>query len=308
MKKLYLLITLILLSCSQSANKENFNPSKKLSITIGNENFEVINDKVNANENCDNIFVTASPTLINDLGFRIKFRLTKLGILQNITLYNYRESNREYQTPDFKPSGTMVITNFKYESTTQYLYFEYEGNLVEVESDFAQIGVNKPYKYIKGKVEINNIINTSCANSTTKINYQNNNINFFTIDNQSIKNLSLIVNQYEFNLFSNNGLRIKFKNSDDLWNQNIGQYNFTETTVENRIDFEQYIGNIRATQLLWLRPIDWKNFSTTGNYIIQQKTIINNQKLTKGEFNLNVYENNQLLYSISNAKFEILGF
>ena len=69
MKKLYLLITLILLSCSKSENKENFNSSKKLSITIGNENFEVINDKVNANENCDNIFVTASPTLINDLGF-----------------------------------------------------------------------------------------------------------------------------------------------------------------------------------------------------------------------------------------------
>ena len=87
-----------------------------------------------------------------------------------------------------------------------------------------------------------------------------------------------------------------------------GTYTFDQNTLENRIDFEQYIGIFRATQLLGIRPQDWKKFQTSGSYTIKEHVIINGVKVTRGELDLQVYDNGQLLHAVTKGTFEVTGF
>ena len=301
-----LLIFLVFFSCSKSDNIVKKNISNKVVIKISNENFETTNENVFTNESCDYIFVNAIKNIPNELGFRIKFSISKLGVLQNITLYNYRENNKEYQTADFNLLDSVTISNFEYNES--YLNFEFEGNLVEVNTDITSLQTNKPLKYIKGKVTGKNITKTNCNSEFSKLNYLSNNFDFLTTKAFSTQDNTLVTNPFRYEFLSNNGFKATFKCSDALKNQQIGQYNFFENSVENKIDFEQYIGNFRATQLLFIRPIDWKSFSTSGSYKVMEKNLINGQNIIKGEISLNIYENNLLKHTINNANFQIVDF
>ena len=115
-------------------------------------------------------------------------------------------------------------------------------------------------------------------------------------------------NPYQLYFYSDNGFRTIFKSKTDLWNLEKGTYTFDQNNIENRIDFEQYIGIFRATQLLWIRDVDWKKHQTTGNYKITEHLLINGVKVTKGEFNLQVFDAGILKHNITNAKFEVAGF
>lgn len=116
------------------------------------------------------------------------------------------------------------------------------------------------------------------------------------------------INPYQFYFYSDNGYRTIFKSQIDLWNLKKGIYNFDQNSIENKIDFEQYIGNARATQLLWIRDVDWKKHQTSGSFTILEHIIINGEKVTKGEMNLQVYDNGVLVYSILNGIFETSSF
>lgn len=307
MKKIFAFLFLIVLTSCSKSEDEIIIPNRTLNVTIGAENFELKSDLIASNENCNFLFVNAKYNGNNDLGFRIKFCLTKTGTLKNISLYNYIESNKEYGSADFNPISILSIKNFSYNPSTNYLHFEFEGDLVEVESSFTLIDVLKPRKFIKGQVTIKNIENTNCNSSSNNINFDTANLKFATINSLGT-NDSSSSNPFVFSCFSENGYKISFKSAIDLWNLPIGQYNFNENDIQNRIDLEKYIGNIRATQLQWIRAIDWKVYQTSGNYIVQEHVLLNGQKITKGIFNINVYENSNLIHTINNAKFEILGF
>jgi len=304
----YLIILPFFLSCSNTENVE-VTPNKLIEITIGSESF-ILNEQeqIGCNENCNSLFITGKyNTPDNTLGFRITFRLTKKGAIENIILNNYRESGKQYGSADFNPLAIFSIKNFSYNPSTNYLHFEFEGDLVEVESNLILIDVLKPRKFIKGQVTIKDVLKTNCNNSPNNINFDTTNLKFATINSLGT-NDSSATNPFVFSCFSDNGYKISFKSAVDLWNLPIGQYNFNQNDIQNRIDLEKYIGSIRATQVLWIRPIDWQVYQTSGNYIVQEHVLINGQKITKGIFNINVYENSNLIHTINNTKFEILGF
>jgi hypothetical protein len=313
MNKFYIFLAFsIFYSCSKSEYNEPSVPApiNYINIIIGNESFVVDNQiQIGSNENCNGIYVTGNYfTSTDSMGFRISFRLTKKGAIDNIRLNNYRESGKQYESADFNPIGNFSIKNFVYNQSTNYLYFEFEGDLVFVNSNLYTIDTPKPLKYIKGKVNIKNVKNTNCTAALSVINFEIPTLKFSTVKTLSSYDTGLSTNPYRFVFCSDNGNKILLKSTNDLWNLPLGQYDFSQTDIENRIDFEKYIGNVRATQLLWIRIIDWQVYQTSGNYTIQEHVIENGSKLTKGVFNLNVYENGNLIHSINNAKFEVIGF
>ncbi len=309
MNKFCLILVLLFFSCcSDDDNKEL---DKVVNITIGNESF-VVNDQIqiSSNENCDNVFVSARYNTPKnaDFGFRIEFRLTKKGTLTNITLYNARESGKEYQTANFNTDATMVIRNFEYNPTTKYLAFEFEGNLFEEDGNLFTLDVPQPQKFIKGNVKIKNVLERACTSAFYKINFETSNLKFYTTASLGTKNLNLPINQHKTDFFSSNGFRITINSDTDLWDLPLGQTNFNSSTIENYFGFEKYIGNLRATDLSPIRPQDWQVFSTSGNYIIQEHVMEYGQRVTRGVFNLNVFENGNLKYTIDNKNFQLTSF
>ena len=171
-------------------------------------------------------------------------------------LFDYRFGNDLYEATDFKTNGLFTISNFKYNEVKKYLYFEYEGELAEVETDFNSLDKNQPRKKIKGVVSINDIRSIKCNTFILQLNFITNTLKFFTNRSFASYDSNSKTNPYQFSFFSNNGYRAIIKSKVDLWNLDKGTYTFDQNTLENRIDLEQYIGIFRATQLLWFRPID----------------------------------------------------
>lgn len=307
-KLCFLIFTMFLFSCSKDDTEKELD--KVVNMTIGNESF-IVDDQVqlSSNENCNNVFVSARYNTPKnaDFGFRVNFRLTKSGVLDNITLLNFRESGKEYQTANFNAESTMVIRNFEYNPATKYLAFEFEGNLFEEDGNLFTLDVPQPQKFIKGNVKIKNVLEKACTTSLYLINFETSNLKFYTTASLGTKNLNLPINQHKTDFFSSNGYRITINSGTDLWDYPIGTTTFDTTTIENYFGFEKYIGNLRATDLSPIRPQDWQKYTTSGSYIIQEHVMEYNQKVTKGIFSMNVFENGILKYIIDNKNFQVIS-
>jgi hypothetical protein len=277
-------------------------------IKIDNDQFKFTNGSVGAIENCERISVGVQSDKSAKENFTIVINLLKNGGIGNVQLFDYRFNNNPYETPDFKTDGLLTISNFEYDEAKKYLHFEYEGELLKVETDFNSLDKNQPRKKIKGVVTINNIKSVKCNTFISQLNFKTNTLKFVTNRHLASYDSGLKLNPYQFFFYSDNGYRTIFRSNKDLWSLDKGAYAFDQNTLENRIDFEQYTGIFRATQLLWIRPQDWKNFQTSGSYTITEHVIINGTKVTKGQMNLQVYDNGLLIYNISNGTFEVTGF
>jgi hypothetical protein len=301
-----LLLFLVLYSCDKDEiEKEDI--KRSFEIKIDNENLKVTNSSISSNESCNGVFASCRYDSSNNMGFRIEFRLNKNGALRNITLFDYRNKNMHFETADFNPKGLMTITNFEYDETKNYLHFNFKGELLE-QSYSDALDVDKKRKHIEGTITIQDVRNTECTSFISDLNFETNTLNFLTNLPYSSFDSSLKTNPYQFFFYSDNGYRALIKSKKDLWDLDKGTYTFDQNSPENRVDLEQYVGIFRATQLLWLRPIDWKKFQTAGSYTIKEHVIINGLKVTKGEINMQVYNNGVLLHTINNGAFEATGF
>ncbi|SHN53379.1 hypothetical protein SAMN05444395_101517 [Flavobacterium fryxellicola] len=306
-KVIFLSVLLLFISCDKDdIEKEEITSS--FEIKIDNDQFKFTNGSVGAIENCERISVGVQSDKSAEENFTIVINLLKNGGIGNVQLFDYRFNNNPYETPDFKTDGLLTVSNFEYDEAKKYLHFEYEGELLKVETDFNSLDKNQPRKKINGVVTINDIQSIKCDTFISQLNFTTNTLIFFTNRPCASHDPNLKTNPYQFSFLSTNGYRAIIKSSKDLWNLDKGTYAFEQNSLENRIDLEQYIGIFRATQLLWIRPQDWKKFQTSGSYTIKEHLIINGLKVTKGQINLQVYDNGMLLHSISNGKFEVVGF
>jgi hypothetical protein len=300
------LIFVFFISCSKDEIVTD-TISKSLDITIDNKNLKITNTSISSNENCNGLFVTCKYESPTDNGFRIQFSLNKNGAIKNITLVDYHNGNAQFESADFNPTGLITISNFNYDEAKKYLHFDFKGELVEL-NIVEKFDVDRKRKHIEGAITITDVKNTECTSFSSDLSFKTSNLNFSTSTTIAKHVLNLNTNPYQFYFYSDNGYRSIFKSKTDLWNLEKGTYTFDQNSLENRIDFEQYIGNFRATQLVFIRDIDWKKHQTTGSYTITEHQIINGLKVTKGEFNLQVFDNEILTYDIKNAKFEVIGF
>jgi len=282
---------------------------QSIDLQVENEKFRIENESFVANENCNTIFVSFIYDRGKDLPhFMFEFVLSKKGIIKKISYTRFGESSKSFDTADFNPNGLISIKNFEYDESKKYLHFEFSGELIKVESNFASLDEPQKRKSISGQVTVNKLVSDECFAFLNELSFETDAFKFNTFRTLARYTPSLKTNPYEFIFNSDNGYRVVFKSKDDLWNLDKGTYTFDQNTIENRIDLVQYIGIFRATQLYYVRSQDWKNFQTSGSYTLNEHSIINGEKVTKGEINLRVYDNGGLLYTINNGKFEVIGF
>lgn len=294
-----------------SCNDDAVEPAtdRLFTIQLGDKNYKGVNNSVAAIKDCERLSIAYSYDK-PDGHFAINFSILKNGALDKITLTDLKlKGYNTFDTPDFNPVALLKITNFKYDEATNYVHFEYSGELINVRSDFYDTDKISSRIYIQGEVTIKDLTDYECKTFLPTAKFETPNLTFTGTRANATYDPSLSSNPYIHRLYSNNGYRMFFKLKDDFWSLEKGKtYNFDQNTVENRIDLEQYIGIFRATQVLWIRAQDWKKFETSGSYTIKEHVIINGQKVTKGEMNLQVYDNGVLIHTITNGKFEITGF
>jgi hypothetical protein len=295
-------------SCNDDAVEA---PTDRLfTIQLGNKNYKVINKWVGATEDCERLSIG----LLYDQPdghFAIDFNILKNGALHKATLVDYTLTggDNSFETADFNPVALLKITNFEYDEATNFVHFEYSGEVIKVQYNPSDANKTFPRRYIKGVVTIKDLTNYECKTFLPTAQFETPTITFIGTRANATHDPSLSSNPYTHRFYSNNGYRMFFKLKDDFWSLEKGKiYNFDQNTVENRIDFQYYIGQLRATQTFDYEEIDWKKFQTSGSYTIKEHVIINGQKVTKGEFNLQVYDNGLLLHNINNGTFEVTGF
>ncbi|MFV8269090.1 hypothetical protein ACNQGP_04025 [Flavobacterium sp. GT2N3] len=294
-----------------SCNKDEIEKEEivnSIELQIENEKFKVENETFVANENCNTIFVSFTYDRgKNEPHFIFELSITKKGVVRKISYTRFGESTKPFDTADFNPKGLISINNFVSDESKKYLNFDFNGEILEVESNIPSLDQPQKRKRIIGKITVNKISITPCTSFISDLNFKTNNLTFSTNYHADSYDPNLKVNPYNFRFYSDNGYRAIIKSKKDLWDLDKGTYTFDHNSLENRVDLEQYIGIFRATQLLWIRPIDWKKFQTSGSYTIKEHVIINGLKVTKGEMILQVYDNGVLLHTINNGAFEVTG-
>lgn len=301
-----LLLLFFILSChNEEVIKEE--AVNSLDIKIDNEYLKLVNSRMGSNESCESLFFNCSYQNNQNPGFRIEFSLNKNGALRNITLFDYRNRNAHLESADFNPKGLMKISNFTYDETKKYLHFDFKGYLLN-QAYYEELDIAKDRKYIEGSVTSNNVRTTVCTSNIPKLNFATADFYFFSTITFGEYDPKIIVNPYQIYFYSDNGFRAIFKSKIKIPELAIGTYKFDQNTIENRIDFDQYIGVFRATQLLYVRDIDWQKYKTAGSYTILEHSTINGEKVTRGEMNLQVYDNGVLIHNITNGKFDVVGF
>ncbi len=309
LKVVMLLLLSFLYSCNDDAPEIN-TTDRLFIIQLGDKNYKVVNKSVGAAENCGRLsigFVYDQP----DGHFAIDFDILKNGSLHKATLVDFALTGGQnrFETADFNPVALMKITNFKYDEATKYVHFEYSGEVIQVQYNPDDAHKTFPRKYIQGVVTINDLDTSQCNAFLPTMQFETPALVFTTTYSNGTSNTSLSSNPYFYRFYANNGYRAIFNLKDDFWDFEKGKtYNFDQSTIENRIDFQQYIGRLRATQTYDYAEIDWEKYQTAGNYTILEHKIVNGIKVTKGEMNLQVYDNGVLIHNIVKGSFEGRSF
>lgn len=258
----FLVAILLVSACN---NEEEFVTAPVNLITLDNKSYNVTEKGICGNTNCNSIFAFIDYSSTDDLGFRVSFHLNKRGEITNIRLTTDK-SSVIYESADFNPSFILKITNFVYKPESNFITFDFEGDLVKVNFNESDADNIHSTKYIKGKFTTNKLGKSDCSNVENDLNFAVPTLKFGTVKWYKTASTGANVKiPFQTRFFSDNGFEITFQNDIDLWNVPLGLYNFNESSTQNRVEFKKYIGNIRATQLLWIRPIDWKIYQTSGN-------------------------------------------
>jgi len=296
--------------CSCNDNEVEPPTERLLTIKFGEKNYKGVNASVAAAKDCERLSIVYSYDK-PDGHFAIIFDILKNGALHKATFVDYtlKGGDNSFDTADFNPVALLKITNFKYDEATNYLHFEYSGELIKIRSDFYDIDKIAPRIDIQGVVTIKDLTDYECKTFLPTAQFETPTITFTGTKANATHDPSLSSNPYVHRFYSNNGYRMFFNLKNDFWSFEKGKtYKFDQNTIEDRIDFDQYIGAFRATQLLWIKDVEWKKYQTAGSFTILEHKIVNGIKVTKGEMNLQVYDNGVLIHNIVNGTFEASSF
>ena len=302
----FLLVIFFTSSCNNN-NEEVVSDPLNL-ITIGDKTYGVTLNDTYGNTNCAFVYANMDYAEANGGGFRLNFKLTNKGAIQNIKL-TYGKDLIYYESADFDSSTTFKISDFIYSPERNIVSFDFEGDLFKVNFHEDEIDNMHVSKYIKGKFSSSNIKDLTCQIVPNNLAFSTDKLNFSTVESlQTVTNRNSASPVFETLLLSANGVQINFISDKDLWDKSEDLYNFSVNDVQNKVTFKKFIGKPRATQIRFLRLVDWKNFQTEGTYRITSKTIENGRKVIKGLLNMSVLENGTLIHNIINAPFKINAF
>jgi len=292
--KLFALVLLLsITSCSSDDDKGGGNGTGSLfEINVNGKNLSLPETSFIANESCEYIYATimdvpgSFPTR-----FRMEFQLTKTGHLKEIDFTEYSDNNRQYQTAVFQPAETFTISNFEYDPATKYLYFEFEGDLLEM--DHPQ---NK--KHISGKLKYNNTTAPECGYFPHLITVDTPEMHFTSWETTTSPARAT------YSHFSDNGYLMQIDSEIQLKDIPQGTYSFNDYSAL-RINMFTYVGPIKASFDQTPHGIDWIPLSSTGTLTITSQNQLPYPH-TKGTFTFRVEDpNGDVVFENFTGSFEM---
>ncbi len=301
------LLFIILFSCEKDDNSAPIEIINSLDVSVNGTSYKLINENIGGNENCDALYISTFYYEKDKIQFRLKFDIKKNGELKQVWYDEYDRSPNApspqllkiFLTPNFNPLSTFSIENFEYNPLNNNIKFDFSGT-VFLENQ------NHISRELSGSIGIKSFNSVNCSVVNTGIEYFSENINLNSYHNYRTKyNNQTQLHRY----FSNNGYRLEINIEQDFWNFPVGTaFEFEETSVQNKVSFYKYIGNLTANQNPTLNLNEWKNYDTRGNFIIEEKIYENGHKKIVGKINMEVLENNETNYTISGLKFSTGSF
>jgi len=272
------------ISCSKEDLNQELIIERLITVNVDGVNYTLVNDNVGGNENCDRLLVSANFFNEESIYFRLNIHISTSGDLLHVW-YDERDftSNtpnliKIFLTPNFNPLRSFSIANFEYDDVTGYLAFDFSGSL------FRE-NLNSEERELTGSVEINQHQTIECGVSIKSIKYYSSNLNLFGFFHSGTQ-FSDSSQLHRF--FTNNGFIFEFNLEQDFWEIPLGEIPFNKYSVINKINLSEQQGGIVASQSPLISQHDWKQYSTSGTIILEDKIIENNEKFIIG-FILFVY-------------------
>ncbi|MCH7413541.1 hypothetical protein MM213_08605 [Belliella sp. R4-6] len=273
-------------------------------LKIDGDDFNVVNNNVVANENCEHLFVNVSYRDENKIRFNLKFDFTHDGDLRKVwydELILPLGSNRNidiFLTPNFDPTSTFEISNFSYNKETGSLYFNFSGTIFFERDNTIQ-------KNVSGELNVKSVLDTDCGVAETGVFYSSDILNLYTISSGASKSHDDQSQRHQY--FLSYGYSITFSLSGDLWDFPIDEIVFGEDQELDRIDFRKAIGTKVANQSG--PPYqEWKDFETSGKIIIENRYTEIGEKRISGKLNLLVKDKGEVIYKLDGIAFKTYSF
>lgn len=295
LKFLVPVLFLLFLGCSSDDSQNT--TVDILKINVDGTSYNVSNENVVANENCEMIFINTQYYDKNNILFGLNIDISKEGKLVKV---EYRENSdfatsstvNYFRTPYYNPLSTFSVDNFYYSSSTGELKFKFAGTL------FLE-NISGESRLLEGEINLKTLQSLPCQAPILGLNFESETISLFS-NNPTAYTNSTGVQKHEF--FCNNGYFITILLSGDLWDYNFGEYNFSENDILNKVEFKEALAPLMFGELN-AGSQQWKTYQTSGKIIVENKYTEHNQKVVSGKLNLEIRENGQLIHTLNGIEF-----
>ena len=306
MKNLYILLILSLAGVISCDDQNDFEPPVEITnsanVTVDGFERSFINNEITGNTNCNMIYVTVSNFHEDEYaGYELDFDISKQGDLIRVEyLERTGESGRIpfYLTHAFDPISTMNISDFMYDESSNDLSFNFSGTIFN-ETD------NSIQREINGTIDVENHKEFECSiGLLTRMAYESNE---FTFKDTYIRTSTYPNGSQRHIFYSNNGYRLEFNLNQQLGNLELGTYPIVENNLPAFINLFKYTGPLIATQSPTIVNSDWNEYQTSGTFTTTDKIEIDGGLKVKGYFDLDVIENNEVIFKIDRMEFITFG-
>lgn len=296
LKLLVPVLFLIFIGCSSDDSQDALVNSLK--IKIDGTSYDVSNENVGGNENCEMIFINTQYFDENNILFGLNIDISKEGKLVKV---EYRENNNlatspiinYFRTPYFNPLSTFSVDDFYYNSSTGEVKFKFAGTL------FLE-NISGESRLLEGEVNLAILQSLPCKAPILGLNFESEAVSLFSTNPTAYRN-STGVQKHEF--LCNNGYFITILLSGDLWDYNFGEFSFSENDILNKVEFKEALAPLMVGEFN-AGSQQWKTYQTSGKIIVQNKYVEHNQKVVSGKLNLEIRDNGQLIYTLNGMEFK----
>lgn len=289
----------IFISCNEDDLNKELIIESSMSVSVDEVSYTLINENIGGNENCDRLLVSSYFYDENSIYFRLNIRVSTSGDLLHVW-YDERDytSNtpnliKVFLTPNFNPLRSFSIANFEYDDFSGYLAFDFSGTLF-------QENFNSVERELVGSVEINQHKTINCEISNRNIRYYSSDLNLFGFFHSGTQ---FSDNSQLHRFFTNNGFIVELNLAQDLWQTPLGELPFNESSVTNNIHLFEQQGEIIASQTRITSQHEWKQYSTSGTIIIEDKMVENNERVIVGRVNMTASDNGEVIYEIQDLEY-----
>lgn len=305
--KIYKLFTLcaflLLYSCEKNDDQIEVVVVNNATITINGIETTFVNEQLSGNTNCDFIYLGVSNYFESPQGYVLYFDIKKNG---ELALVRLRETPRMeprtisyFVTPNFNPKSSVTLSNFRYEESTNDVYFEFTGT---VYNEFD----NSITRTISGKIDIKNHNDIACSAPSRYMEYESNNFSFsylFPINTTTV----IATGNQRHRYFSNNGYRIDFHLPQRIGEMPIGTYQLVEDDTSLFLNLFKENGPLRANQSPVVINSEWIQYKTRGTFTITERQLEQGFTNVLGHLDLEVLDGSQVIHTISGLQFALDG-